>query len=173
MTDIMKLATDYAQACYHLANPESYDAERAEEARAALQAAIEALQAECAEHKDNAMRNARIAVNIKSERDTLRAQLEAIQRHGPVALEDEMLDTAISWCDSNGINVLGPEELSSLVRSLCITVRDTSTKALEPLTEDRIAHLWAFAWTGDRVAFVRAVEAAHGIQAKGGQHEDA
>ena len=46
MTDIMKLATDYAQACYNLANPDSYDAERAEEARAALQSAIEALQKE-------------------------------------------------------------------------------------------------------------------------------
>ena len=46
MTDIMKLATDYAQACYNLANPDSYDAERAEEARAALQSAIEALQEE-------------------------------------------------------------------------------------------------------------------------------
>ena len=46
MTDIMKLATDYAQACYNLANPDSYDAELAEEARAALQSAIEALQTE-------------------------------------------------------------------------------------------------------------------------------
>ena len=46
MTDIMKLADDYAQACYNLANPDSYDAERAEEARTALQSAIEALQKE-------------------------------------------------------------------------------------------------------------------------------
>ena len=46
MSDIMKLADNYAQACYNLANPDSYDAERAEEARAALQSAIEALQKE-------------------------------------------------------------------------------------------------------------------------------
>jgi len=45
MTDLMKLATDYAQACYHL-DPHSYDPKYAAEARAALQSAIEALQAE-------------------------------------------------------------------------------------------------------------------------------
>lgn len=78
MTDIMKLATDYAQACYNLANPDSYDAECAEEARAALQSAIEALQAECAEHKENAMRNARIAVSIRAERDQLQAEIERL-----------------------------------------------------------------------------------------------
>lgn len=80
MTDIMKLATDYAQACYNLANPDSYDAELAEEARAALQSAFRALQAECAEHKENAIRNARIAVSIRAERDQLQSKLgDAIQ----------------------------------------------------------------------------------------------
>jgi len=75
MTDLMKLATDYAQACYHL-DPHSYDPKYTAEARAALQSAIEALQAEnaglrseCAEHKENAMRNARIAVSIRAERE--------------------------------------------------------------------------------------------------------
>ena len=41
-------------------------------------------------------------------------------------LENEMLDAAISWCDSNGINVLEPEQLASLVNSLYITVRDAA-----------------------------------------------
>lgn len=42
--------------------------------------AIEALQAECAEHKENAMRNARIAVSIRAERDQLQSKLgDAIQ----------------------------------------------------------------------------------------------
>lgn len=85
MIYIMKLATDYAQACYNLANPDSYDAERAEEARSALQSAIEALQAECAEHKENAIRNARIAVSIRAERDALQAKLDAMGKGGPVA----------------------------------------------------------------------------------------
>ncbi|MGJ7508710.1 hypothetical protein [Variovorax sp. GT1P44] len=31
------------------------------------------------------------------------------------------------------------------------------------LTDEQIAHLWAFEWKGDRVAFIRATEAAHGI----------
>ena len=41
-------------------------------------------------------------------------------------LENKMLDAAISWCDSNGINVLEPEQLASLVNSLYITVRDAA-----------------------------------------------
>ena len=85
MTDIMKLATDYAQACYNLANPDSYDAELAEEARAALQSAIEALQTECADHKENAIRNARIAVSIRAERDALQAKLDAAAKQDAVA----------------------------------------------------------------------------------------
>ena len=39
-------------------------------------------------------------------------------------LENEMFDAAVSWCCSNGINVLEPEQLASLVNSLYITVRD-------------------------------------------------
>ena len=84
----MKLATDYAQACYNLANPDSYDAELAEEARAALQSAIEALQTECADHKENAIRNARIAVSIRAERDQLQAKLDAMGKGEPVSYGD-------------------------------------------------------------------------------------
>lgn len=92
----------------------------------------------------------------------------------PVALEDEMLDAAISWCDSNGINVLEPEQLSSLVNSLYITVCDAAIaapKALEPLTDDRIGelqveHLYlsddGYSIRG-QWEFARAIEASHGI----------
>ena len=38
---------------------------------------------------------------------------------------DAMLDAAISWFDSNGINTLEPEQLASLVQSLHIHVTDT------------------------------------------------
>ena len=41
-------------------------------------------------------------------------------------LENEMFDAAVSWCCSNGINVLEPEQLASLVNSLYITVRDAA-----------------------------------------------
>lgn len=33
----------------------------------------------------------------------------------------------------------------------------------EPLTDEQIRQLWAFYWVGDRIAFVRAIERAHGI----------
>lgn len=72
------------------------------------------------------------ALAIPAERDALAAELASIQKQEPVALEDEMLDAAISWCDSNGINVLEPEQLSSLVNSLYITDCDAAPKALEP-----------------------------------------
>lgn len=106
MTDIMKLATDYAQACYNLANPDSYDAERAEEARAALQSAIEALQTECADHKENAVRNARIAVSIRAERDQLQAKLDAAPKAlAPLTDEQEL------WLWQNGDHMLAFKHL--------------------------------------------------------------
>ena len=106
MSDIMKLATDYAQACYNLANPDSYDAERAEEARAALQSAIEALQTECADHKENAVRNARIAVSIRAERDQLQAKLDAAPKAlAPLTDEQEL------WLWQNGDHMLAFKHL--------------------------------------------------------------
>ena len=106
MTDIMKLATDYAQACYNLANPVSYDAELAEEARAALQSAIEALQTECADHKENAVRNARIAVSIRAERDQLQAKLDAAPKAlAPLTDEQEL------WLWQNGDHMLAFKHL--------------------------------------------------------------
>ena len=47
-------------------------------------------------------------------------------------LENEMLDAAISWCDSNGINVLEPEQLASLVNSLHIAVIDAAPIPQQP-----------------------------------------
>lgn len=115
MTDIMKLATDYAQACYHLANPESYDAERAEEARAALQSAIEALRAtqdrqsmqlshdavtiECLNDKVMALlaKNERLQyevdaiASIKADRDQLQAENERLTQD-----RDEWRDSTIA-----------------------------------------------------------------------------
>lgn len=163
MTDIMKLADDYAE-CMYLRREKH-------EARAALQSAIEALQAENERLKAQWAEWSDSLNSVMKQRNALRAQLEEMQRQAPVALEDEMLDTAISWCDSNGINVLGLEELSSLIQSLCITVRDTSPKALEPLTDERIDELEDAAFRDymeGRIdcytyAVARAIEAAHGI----------
>lgn len=52
-------------------------------------------------------------------------------------LENEMLDAAISWCDSNGINVLGPEQLSHLVNSLYVTVCDATLDTAQPVQPER------------------------------------
>jgi hypothetical protein len=41
-----------------------------------------------------------------------------------VSLKDAMFDEAVSWCDSSGINVLGPEQLSSLVNTLYLTAQE-------------------------------------------------
>ena len=48
-------------------------------------------------------------------------------------LENEMLDAAISWCDSNGISVLEPEQLSRLVNSLYVTVCDAALDTAQPV----------------------------------------
>jgi hypothetical protein len=59
--------------------------------------------------------------------------------------------------------------------------RDALAAKLVPLTDEQIADLHRYAYTTGKAFttievytyFARAIEAAHGIQAKGGQHEDA
>ena len=48
-------------------------------------------------------------------------------------LENEMLDAAVCWCCSNGINVLEPEQLASLVNSLYVTVCDAALDTAQPV----------------------------------------
>lgn len=45
---------------------------------------------------------------------------------------------------------------------ICRAVLALRPKA-QPLTDEQIELLWAFEWRGDRVAFIRAIEAKHGI----------
>jgi len=101
MTNIMKMADEYAASAATTPAPTI-------SARAALQSAIEALQAECAEHKENAMRNARQAVAFRAERDALDAKLDtAIQssahwQHQCTELqaENERLKAAFNGIDA-------------------------------------------------------------------------
>ena len=187
MTDIMKLATDYAQACYNLANPDSYDAELAEEARAALQSAIEALQAECAEHKENAMRNARIAVSIRAERDALQAKLDAAAKQDAVAWSvtvgnDYKNCIEISHCESDVVaqyeestsggfesiytlhklyaapKALAPEQVEAAWRAGWAACRDAEFVGQE--AEDEA---WGMSETCANADWESAEEAAHGI----------
>lgn len=52
-------------------------------------------------------------------------------------LENEMLDAAVSWCCSNGINVLEPEQLASLVNSLYVTVCDATLDTAQQAQPER------------------------------------
>ena len=86
MTDYTKMLGDFPEI-----NPANYgdDAVNAlNEWGIAAHTAIEALQAECAEHKENAIRNARIAVSIRAERDQLQAKLDAMGKGEPVSYGD-------------------------------------------------------------------------------------
>ena len=83
MTDIMKLAAQWGDARI-MATRDRATNDEVLQARDAVQSAIEALQAECAEHKENAIRNARIAVSIRAERDQLQAKLDAMGKGEPV-----------------------------------------------------------------------------------------
>jgi DNA repair exonuclease SbcCD ATPase subunit len=85
MTDLMKLADDYAASAATTPAPTI-------SARADLQSAIEALQAECAEHKENAMRNARQAVAFRAERDQLQAENERLK-----ARTQTLIDECNTW----------------------------------------------------------------------------
>ena len=62
----------------------------------AVQAANQRLAAEVAEHKENAMRNARIAVSIKAERDALRKYLEEVIQAHPVSTSLRQTDAVIA-----------------------------------------------------------------------------
>ena len=145
MTDIMKLATDYAQACYNLANPDSYDAERAEEARAALQSAIQALQAEnerLTQDRDE-WRDSTIAANanaaseekrrreMQDQRDQLKSRLDDMGKGEPVAHVYAIERTGrplVAWDDARGIG-LGDKLYAA-------------PKALAPLTDEQELWLW-------------------------------
>lgn len=138
MTDIMKLADDYADK---VARGKS----GTQESRVALQSAIDALQAECAEHKENAIRNARIAVSIRAERDALQAKLDAMGKGEPVPewylpritevrTRLASLSSAMRPDDSLGM-VLGnlSGQLASCER---VALRYAAPKALAPLKDE-------------------------------------
>lgn len=165
MTDIMKLATAYATSA-QVDGRHDFDSSKTDQARAALQAAIEALtadrnqlqrdftymkqqrdtlraqlealQAECAEHKENAMRNARIAVNI-------RAQLEAMQRQEPVAPEQIEAAWRAGWAACRDAEYIGQEAEDEAwgMSETCANADwdNAAPKALEPLTDGQIESL--------------------------------
>lgn len=129
--------------------------------------AIEALQAECSEHKENAMRNARIAVSIKTERDQLQAKLDELQRQDADWFHAECDDPDYSgFYQSEADAITQVNEHGGYVTSLY-----AAPKALEPLTDEQIAEIVRDAakgaatrrdgTTSTRIA--RAIEAAHGI----------
>jgi len=168
------------------------------EAKTMLQSAIEALQAECAEHKENAMRNARIAVSIRAERDALQSKLDtatqssAHWQHQCTELQaenekfrllakanSEALGAALAERDAlqARLNAMNKgEALAPLTDEQCRASFEAwyaSAPDAEPepertyeLTDESMTELTKDCiWLG--------WQAAHGIHAKGGQHEDA
>lgn len=116
--------TDYTKLIERLRNVESPICLTAADA-------IEALQVECAEHKENAMRNARIAVNI-------RAQLEAMQRQEPVAPEQIEAAWRAGWAACRDAEYVGQEAENEAwgMSQTCASAdwENASPKAMEPLT---------------------------------------
>lgn len=133
MTDIIKLADDYANEpidMYAL-DPRKYR----DMYRADLQSAIEALQAEVAEHKENAMRNARQAVAFRAERDALQAKLDAMGKGEQAAFE--------YWLESvhpsgDATEVKQKWEASAAFRDW----HNAAPKALAPLTDGEKHAMW-------------------------------
>jgi len=141
MTDIMKLIDDVID----------YNASD-ERPRAALQSAIEALQGECAEHKENAIRNARQAVAFRAERDALQAKLDELQWQEPLpaGLERCEFDDECDYCDSPEQGtytrlIHNPEDCTEAEFYICggclagAIPPKAAPKALEPLTDEQIA----------------------------------
>jgi len=132
-----------------------------------LEAERDALQAECAEHKENAMRNARQAVAFRAERDQLQAQLDAMGKGEAVAYIQTQKggEVELVW-DKD-------EELDGALYEYAPLYAEP--KALAPLTQQQRMGVWNVVktegdgkWEFSFSDVVNAVEAAHGIQ-KGGQ----
>jgi len=148
MTDLMKLHDEAVAAALDVAARSLGD--RDNKTRAALQSAIEALQSENAEHKENAMRNARQAVAFRAERDQLQAKVDAMSKGEAVAgtveilLEAaEVLDKVRSQCDDAwerfGLRDYLPDEL----HGTALIVRDAAPKAWAIFTADGNARMWS------------------------------
>lgn len=61
--------------------------------------------------------------------ESLSAEVERLTKKDTSAItEDALFDAAVSWCDSNGIDALEPEQLGSLVRSLFVEARDIKSE---------------------------------------------
>lgn len=127
--------------------------------------AIEALQGECAEHKENAIRNARQAVAFRAERDQLQSKLDALEKQEPI-YQYQMGDG--SWIDQtkHSYDYNRNHAPNAVVR---IVYAAPKALAPEPLTDKRIKAALA-AWFDERIAFKgfdgrmrAAIEAAHGI----------
>jgi len=181
MTDLMKLATDYAQACYHL-DPHSYDPKYTAEARAALQSAIEALQAE----------NERLELALEKacrKSEELQSRLDAMGKGEAVQFLCDATRFKVRQHEGDEAGrIYGlPSELNGRWVALVAAEDDchlklAAPKALAPLSREAVRALVAEAdyfhasaqSKADFINGIRHGEKAHGIHAaKGGQHEDA
>lgn len=168
--------------------------DEAADAIESMQAENAGLRSECAEHKENAMRNARIAVSIRAERDQLQAeneqlehekhedselwrksilereqqisalqsQLDAMGKGEPRFWYDEDMGELYSFNDNKPVEGLTP--LYAAPEALAPTV-------LKPFTPCVCHDDAAKRFCKDKGKCMYFE--AHGIHAKGGQHEDA
>jgi hypothetical protein len=137
---------------------------------------IEALQSECAEHKENAMRNARIAVSIRAERDALQAKLDAAAKQDAVAWSvtvgnDYKNCIEISHCESDVVAQYEESTSGGFESIYTLHKLYAAPKALAPLTEPERKKMWhdtfeahsrwsAYEWFSHGI---QRAEAAHGI----------
>ena len=170
--------TDYTKLIERLRKAARHDSVFGDDVRehASEQAAeaIEALQAECTEHKENAVRNARQAVAFRAERDQLQAENERLKKNNGIiytevlqlrnerdALAAELAglkaQEPVGWIDDGGMlfwrDVPLPDG-SDLF---------SAPKALAPLTDKQIYDMADADQHGGAMSFARAIEAAHGI----------
>lgn len=201
MTDIMKLADDYAQHKYvNGAEGRGPDAPEARTgyARAALQSAIEALQEENALLEGTLESRERNIAEMQAENERLelalekacrkseefQARLDAMGKGEAVGewkhCSPELLASGVSCrdtprrpceCDHGGSHdhwIAAPKALAPLTDEQIYNVFAATVEDAEPFAELVGDPIWA-----EVVEITRSIEAAHGIHAKGGQHEDA
>jgi len=165
MTDLMKLHDEAVAAALDIAARSLGD--RDNKTRAALQSAIEELQAENERLKADVNTLSVAYGSAVVERDALQSRLDAIGNGEAVAYGDAARRRgkqvgALWQFDDLGLSMFVGEIIGQ---------RYAAPKELAPLTDEQIVDIAKALRMPFNMEFIRAIEAAHGIHAKGGQNE--
>ncbi len=92
------------------------------------------------------------------------AEQQAVPSDDEIVQDGRVFASNCEYLDGRCVRLdFAPHRLVAFVRAALAAQQAER----DPLTDEQIRQLWAFYWVGDRIAFVRAIERAHGIGKEG------